>query len=85
MCLLVPIASWCSLSAGIRLEIGPRDMAANKVVLVRRDTGEKIDVPEASVGDYIQKLLVQIQGDMYVKACKHASDHLVECYDWVRL
>lgn len=71
------------LFAGLRLEIGPRDMAANKVVVVRRDTGEKIDVPEATLVAVIQELLLKVQADMYAKACKHASDHLVECYEWV--
>lgn len=49
----------------VRLEIGPRDMDNEQVVLVRRDTGEKLFVPEADLLDKLPSLLEEIQQNMY--------------------
>lgn len=53
----------------IRIEIGERDLANNKVTFVRRDTREKIveDV-NVDVSSYVKKLLETIQKDMYDRA-----------------
>lgn len=52
----------------IRIEIGKRDLEANVVTLVRRDTLEKIQVSTTEVLPKIQELLVTIQKDMYDRA-----------------
>ncbi|WP_203333583.1 proline--tRNA ligase [Planococcus beigongshangi] len=55
----------------IRLEIGPKDIEEGKVVLVRRDTGEKIHVNNADIEAEIQRLLQDIQKSLYAKALEH--------------
>lgn len=55
----------------IRLEIGPKDIEEKKVVLVRRDTGEKIHVAIEQVETEISRLLRDIQKALYDKALSH--------------
>ncbi|WKA57296.1 proline--tRNA ligase [Planococcus shenhongbingii] len=55
----------------IRLEIGPKDIEENKVVLVRRDTGEKIAVEQQNLETEIPRLLQEIQKNLYDKALQH--------------
>ena len=52
----------------VRIEIGPRDLAENKCILVRRDTLEKMEVSLDSVVEEIIKLLLEIQNSMYLRA-----------------
>ena len=48
----------------VRVEIGPKDMEANKCVLVRRDTREKIECSLDDLETKVAELLEQIQKDM---------------------
>jgi len=48
----------------LRAELGPRDIRNNKVMLVRRDTGEKISVDRENIAETIKELLNTIQNDM---------------------
>lgn len=52
----------------IRLEIGPRDIQKNQVVLVRRDTREKYFVPMDQIESRINSLLCDIHNSLYNKA-----------------
>ena len=58
----------------IRLEIGPKDIEAGQAVLARRDTGEKIPVSLENLTEEIQKLLEEIQENMYNRALKHREE-----------
>lgn len=49
----------------LRLELGPRDIKAKQVVLVRRDTAERITVPNADMLAEVTKLLDTIQQNLY--------------------
>ncbi|MEQ6390553.1 proline--tRNA ligase [Bacillaceae bacterium S4-13-58] len=62
----------------LRLEVGPRDMENNQVVLVRRDTGEKIVVPNAELEAKVVELLEDIQKNLLEKAQKHRDTHTSE-------
>ncbi|MBR3307613.1 MAG: proline--tRNA ligase [Lachnospiraceae bacterium] len=59
----------------LRLEIGPKDMEAGRCVLVRRDTGEKIETPLDGVEKKVSELLEQIQNDMLEAARKHLAEN----------
>jgi prolyl-tRNA synthetase len=48
----------------IRLEVGPKDIEKNQVVLARRDTGEKIFVPMDELEEKIPELLDDIHNNM---------------------
>ena len=65
----------------LRVEIGPRDIAEGKCVVVRRDTREKIACDIASLPEKIGELLPQIQNDMYERAKKHLEEHTFEAPD----
>ena len=52
----------------IRLEVGPKDMEKEQVVLVRRDTHEKLFVPMAELEATVSKLLDDIHASMLQKA-----------------
>ena len=55
----------------LRVEIGPRDIAENKCIVVRRDTREKISCSIDALPGTIGALLPQIQKDMYDRAKAH--------------
>ena len=59
---------WEKKGVPIRIELGPKDVESNQVVVVRRDTGEKAAVPQDGLLDYVEKLLETIQQDMFQKA-----------------
>jgi len=59
---------WEKRGVPIRIEIGPRDLENNQVVLVRRDTGDKSFVPQDGLLDRIKELLEQIQNDLFNRA-----------------
>jgi len=59
----------------VRLEIGPRDMDNGQVVLVRRDTGEKLIVPQDELMGKLPELLDDIQQNMYETAKKFRDDN----------
>lgn len=59
-----------------------RDLEQNKVTLVRRDTLEKIPVDIENVSQEIEKLLQQIQQDMYDRALKRRDSMIYEATDY---
>jgi prolyl-tRNA synthetase len=59
---------WELRGVPLRLEIGPRDLAANQGVLVRRDTREKRPVSLDILGEEVSELLSTIQRDMLAAA-----------------
>jgi prolyl-tRNA synthetase len=67
----------------VRLAIGPRDLENGNAELVRRDTLEKQIVKQEGIAEYIEKLLEEIQQNIYEKARKHRDSKLfkVDTYD----
>lgn len=59
---------WEKKGVPVRIELGPKDVANEQVVLVRRDTGVKEIVPMVSLGKVIKCLLVDIQSCLYKTA-----------------
>lgn len=59
---------WEMRGVPLRLEVGPRDMENNQVVLVRRDTGEKIFAGIQDLDTAIAQLLKDIQDNMLAMA-----------------
>jgi prolyl-tRNA synthetase len=50
------------------LELGPRDVAANNIVLKRRDTGVKEVLPQAELAHRLPLVLSHMQQGLYDKA-----------------
>jgi prolyl-tRNA synthetase len=61
---------WERRGVPIVLELGPRDVAANNIVLKRRDTGAKEVLPQSDVAARIPSTLAQMQTDLHT-AAKH--------------
>lgn len=66
---------WEMRGVPIRLELGPRDVENNQVVLARRDTGEKITASLDGIVDTIKTLLDEIQVNMYERAVAFRNEH----------
>jgi prolyl-tRNA synthetase len=52
----------------VRIELGPKEIAEDKIVIVRRDTGEKQVINRNQAVPIIRKLLEDIQNNLYRKA-----------------
>ncbi|MBQ7219691.1 MAG: proline--tRNA ligase [Synergistaceae bacterium] len=67
----------------LRLELGEKDIATGTVRIVRRDTGEKLDVKNEAVIPTVKKLLDDIQANMFerAKAFREANTHDAGSYD----
>ena len=59
---------WEMKGVPVRLEVGPRDLEAGQVTIVRRDTLEKSTLPIDGIAESIKQLLDQIQRDLLEKA-----------------
>lgn len=59
----------------LRVEIGPRDIAANQAVLVRRDNHEKMTVSLDTLNKTVAELLGKMQSDMLERARQHREAH----------
>jgi prolyl-tRNA synthetase len=59
---------WELKGVPIRIEIGPRDLKKGQVVMVRRDSGQKNPVKECDVPAAAEKLLQEIQDNLFAKA-----------------
>ncbi len=69
-------AEWELKGVPIRLALGPRDLAANKIEVSRRDTQHKesMDLTDDFV-EVIQQLLTEIQENIYQKALEFREQH----------
>ncbi|NLO46203.1 MAG: proline--tRNA ligase [Clostridiales bacterium] len=63
----------------IRLEIGPRDIADSRCVLVRRDTGEKSFVPLDRLEAEAERLLGELAESIYEKALANLKNRTYSC------
>ncbi|MEK7403102.1 MAG: proline--tRNA ligase [Gemmatimonadota bacterium] len=61
----------------LRLELGPRDLAKNQCVLVRRDTREKKPTSLDTIGEDVSELLIKMQADMLAAARERREAHSV--------
>ena len=59
----------------LRVELGPKDIAKNQAVLVRRDNREKYFVSLDELENKASELLQEIQKDMLEKAREHRNNH----------
>ena len=59
---------WELKGVPIRIEIGPRDLKQQQVMMARRDTGQKLAVKEQDVATIVENLLTEIQHNLYAKA-----------------
>jgi len=74
---------WELKGVPLRIELGDRDVVANSVIIVRRDTGEKITTSISELSSKINSLLLEIQNSLFAKHKKFTEDHTfsVDSYD----
>lgn len=65
----------------LRIEIGPKDMEKNQVMLTKRYNSEKVVMSIDEVESGLPILLEQIQEEMYQKALTYLESHIFECRD----
>jgi prolyl-tRNA synthetase len=70
---------WDLQGIPIRVELGPRDLAENAVMLYRRDTREKRKVGLGTVIDEVQQLTGRIQTDMLNAATARRDAFVSDC------
>lgn len=71
-------AEWELKGVPVRLAIGARDMQNGTVELARRDTQTKETVSQENLADTIEKLLQDIQENIFQKALKFRDEHITE-------
>jgi prolyl-tRNA synthetase len=62
----------------LRIELGPKDLAKEQCVLVRRDNRQKEFVPLARAVDRVNELLDSMQKDLFLKAKQFRDQHTFE-------
>jgi prolyl-tRNA synthetase len=74
---------WEKKGVPVRVELGPKDIANDSAVLVRRDTGEKIKTTLATIEKAIATLLIEIQTNLYNRALEYnkAKTKTVDTWD----
>ncbi len=75
--------TWIQKGVPLRIEVGPKDVAKNGGMLVRRDNREKTMCSAGEMSEKVSQLLESIQKDMYQKALdfRKANYHSVDSYD----
>ncbi|KAG9336815.1 hypothetical protein JZ751_003163 [Albula glossodonta] len=68
---------WELKGVPVRLEVGPKDLKQGQCVAVRRDTCEKITMPEAEADSRLTQLLEDIQTNLYQRAADDLKKHMV--------
>lgn len=66
----------------IRLVMGARDLENKTIELMRRDTLEKETLPFDGIETYVEKLLEQIQTNIYEKAKNYLDNHIYTCNNY---
>lgn len=69
----------------VRVELGPKDIAAGKCILVRRDTREKLEVALEEVEVKTAELLDTIQREMLERAKAHRDAHIWDAHNYEEL
>ena len=66
---------WEMKGVPLRMEVGPRDIENDQVVVARRDRGEKIFLSKKDISSEVPKLLKTIQDNLFVQAKKFRDEN----------
>jgi len=75
-------SDWEMRGVPIRLEIGPKDLAKDSVLSVRRDTFVKKSLENKGLEERVKELLDQIHNDMFEKADKEYESRRKVVTEW---
>ncbi|MFZ6004936.1 MAG: proline--tRNA ligase [Actinomycetota bacterium] len=69
---------WELKGVPVRIEVGPRDLAEGIVTVVRRHSGEKMQMSVAEIATLVPVLLAEIQAELLATATTRRDDRTVE-------
>ena len=72
---------WEMKGVPVRIELGPRDIEAGKMLLARRDTFEKLEMPLENAAESVKSLLDTVQKDMLEAARARRDGRIVYADD----
>tara|TARA_B110001450_G_scaffold254692_2_gene280575 strand:- start:757 stop:2220 length:1464 start_codon:yes stop_codon:yes gene_type:complete len=74
---------WELKGVPVRIEIGPRDVESKKLVMARRDNGEKFSISKNELGIKIKTTLEEIQNNLFnqAKEFRNENTHDIKTYD----
>ena len=72
---------WEKKGVPLRIEIGPKDIAADTLVVVRRDTNEKINIKRGEASS-LDKFLKTVQENLYQTALKRQAEKTKQVDTW---
>jgi prolyl-tRNA synthetase len=74
---------WELKGVPVRIEIGPRDVESKKLVMARRDNGEKFSISKNELSIKIKTILEEIQNNLFnqAKEFRNENTHDVKTYD----
>jgi prolyl-tRNA synthetase len=75
------VTDWELKGVPVRVEIGPRDLAADAATLVRRDIGTKEQVPLAALAGRVEKLVADVQQDILADARSRRDANIADASD----
>jgi len=75
-------SEWEMRGVPLRMEIGPKDIEKKQVVVVRRDTGKKEALDQASLDEKVRRILEDIQKNMFEMALKFQEENTHEVKDY---
>ncbi len=75
-------AEWELKGVPVRIAMGPRDLAGGTLEIARRDTLEKSSISQEGVAEHIEKLLKDIQENMYNKALAFRDANVRKVDSW---
>jgi prolyl-tRNA synthetase len=67
---------WELKGVPLRIEIGPRDIEKNQIVIVRRDTSEKLFIKKGDSIEKIEEILNDISNNLFNKAKKMLDENI---------
>ncbi|HEY4490983.1 MAG TPA: proline--tRNA ligase [Acidobacteriota bacterium] len=71
-------SDWEMRGVPVRIEIGPKDIAKNQVVMVRRDNRQKSFIPLAEAAVQLQSMLESLQKELFDRAKAHRDSRIFE-------
>ncbi len=75
-------SEWELRGVPLRLEIGPKDIEKQQVVLIRRDTREKRPTPMAGLEAAVRQTLTEIQQALFERAVRFREEHTSRVSSW---
>jgi len=73
---------WELKGVPLRIEIGPKEIKEKKATLVRRDNGERMTSPLASLPSIVKRALDLIQKDLFLKSSQYLKENTREVFKY---